>query len=264
MKSIGRNAQLCEACGRELEASQDRFCTDMCRFAFQEVFADESAHAYLFSDDDVLAAAEQAELEEHKRLSLRFEDDPPLGIALLDEDDEDDYDILDDLDDDEDDDLDLDDDEDDDEDDVDDDLIDAEEGEDLLPEAFVRPTLSPAVTSSSVLSSGALRDVIEWERVPEMEDYVGIRVERATCRCSALPEGDFEIGIVAELSRLPDAKVSLDTRHRLTALAEESSEFLGVERVSIPPRREFPPLSIAYLRFRVAACPERLRLYPEP
>jgi hypothetical protein len=323
----------CDACGRELESDQTRFCTDMCRVTFTQLFdrsfaSADSAHAdgegggreevQEYSDDDdgddeendefdlgestVSWTTDDSFLLELNVLPVEADEEPAADDAISAEDrldpttqadsNEDDDDDLDDDDDEDDlDDLDDLDDEDDDLDDVDHgfDALDDDEGEDDELAAPARPQTpsTPAAVGLSAAEahhsgrndpatakgpaesrplSPSADGTIAWERVPEMENHVGVFIKRATCRIDKSSNGKFTIGLITELERKADVPLAgADTYLRLTAIAEdERGEFLAFGFRNIPEWKAFPPLYIlGYFTLELSKPPARLRLYPE-
>lgn len=275
--ALTRSWGTCEACAKPLSPGQARFCSDMCRVTFAEVFAAPFDVEHEFgSEDDVLTAeeVEEARLDaEHRRSIQAFDED--LGTN---EDDEELGDLDDDFDDDDLDDLggeddlrgqsDFGDDED------FEDEGDFDEDSPLLPPnrtivaassypAAVAspPSASPAAHSSS---TGALQ-LLPWEAVPEMEAHVGIHVARATCRIAGSVGGGVTLDITTELRRAPTPPVlSGDPYLRLVAVAEDAAgEFVAWVMTNIPKRSELPPLCVENLTVRAPVPVARLRLYPE-
>lgn len=260
------NVRCCNACGRALESDQIRFCTDMCRVTFQQVFGQQPS----LDEEEDLASEEQL-LESGFQIWWGDDEDD-----LEDEEEE-----LDDEKDDEDD-EELDDEEFEDEDDLGGEL----DAEPVTPgdRSGARPSMrggagsskSDATSAAGLVTSrptpaagGTTQEVAAvapvLERVVEMENHVGIYVKRATCQMTIAGDGATARFIV-ELGRhvLPGPAGPV-AQLRLTAVAEdESGDFLAVASRTISTWIAFPPLSIiADLELEVARVPRRLRIYPE-
>ena len=244
--------RFCDACGRPLESGQEKFCTDMCRVGYFEVFS------ACFSRRD--PSSDFADEEEMGDNNARRS----AGRGARDEDDGEEP-------------------EDDDEElgqGTHDSATQPEQSSSVAKEAANPSALQSSLPSKSDLGprGDALRDekpalhvrpapqlTVAWERVPHMERYVGIAIKGATCRGGYSADGDIAINMMVELTPLVLHGANSVGSCRLTAVAEDAAgDFLGWATTDLPPAEHFPPIFIiGQFTIAVAAWPTRLRIYPE-